>query len=225
LGLAEADVKDTTVTLPAGVQVSPSAADGLQACSTSQIGYTGFKELDPTAEPGESTAQFSPEKPSCPDASKIANVKIKTPLLEGELEGSVYLAAPQNFAGPLENPFGSLFALYLVAEEPERGVLVKLAGKVVPNEATGQLTTTFENTPQLPFSDLKLEFYGTERAPLARIRPKRRLPPGRAGLQRLRRRHFRSRRVQTGARAPVRRRSRRRWRRVCRTSTRVRSAI
>jgi hypothetical protein len=166
LGLAEADVKDTTVTLPAGVQVSPSAADGLQACSTSQIGYTGFKELDPTAEPGESTAQFSPEKPSCPDASKIANVKIKTPLLEGELEGSVYLAAPQNFAGPLENPFGSLFALYLVAEEPERGVLVKLAGKVVPNEATGQLTTTFENTPQLPFSDLKLEFYGTERAPL-----------------------------------------------------------
>src|SRR6202034_4551104 len=103
----------------------------------------------------------------CPDASKIASVKIKTPLLEGELTGSVYLAAPQDFAGLPENPFSSLVAMYLVAEEPERGVLVKLAGRVSPNPVTGQLTTTFENTPQLPFSDLELEFYGTNRAPLA----------------------------------------------------------
>ena len=149
MGLGEADVRDTTVTLPAGVQISPSAADGLQACSRAQIG------LDDA------------EKPSCPDASKIATVRIKTPLLEHELEGSVYLAAPQNFAGLPENPFSSLIAMYLVAEEPATGVLIKLAGKVAPNPETGQLTTTFENTPQLPFSDLKLEFYGTARAPLA----------------------------------------------------------
>ena len=81
-GLAEADVKDTTVTLPAGVQLSPSAADGLLACSQEQSGWT------------------TAGKPSCPEASKVANVKIKTPLLGGELEGAVYLAAPQNFAGP-----------------------------------------------------------------------------------------------------------------------------
>jgi hypothetical protein len=151
-GLAEADVKDTKVTLPAGVQLSPSAADGLQACSLTQIG------LD------------NAERPSCPEASKIANVKIKTPLLEGELEGAVYLAAPQNFAfagAPEENPFKSLIAMYLVAEEPERGVLVKLAGEVSLNQTTGQIESTFKNTPQLPFSDLKLEFYGTDRAPLA----------------------------------------------------------
>ena len=149
VGLGEADVRDTTVTLPAGVQISPSAADGLQACSQAQIG------LD------------SPEKPSCPDASKIATVHIATPLLEHELEGAVYLAAPQNFAGLPENPFSSLIAMYLVAEEPATGVLVKLAGKVEPNSRTGQLTTTFENTPQLPFSELRLEFFGTDRAPLA----------------------------------------------------------
>jgi hypothetical protein len=148
VGLAEADVKDTTVTLPAGMQLSPSAADGLLACSQAQIGLENA------------------DKPTCPEASKVANVKIKTPLLEGELEGAVYLAAPQNFAGLPENPFSSLIALYLVAEEPVTGVLVKLAGKVSPNPDTGQLTTTFENTPQLPFSDLKLEFYGTGRAPL-----------------------------------------------------------
>jgi hypothetical protein len=147
-GLGEADVRDTAVTLPAGVQLSPSAADGLQACSLAQIG------LD------------NAERPSCPDASKVATVHIATPLLEHELEGAVYLAAPQNFAGIPENPFSSLIAMYLVAEEPATGVLIKIAGKVTPNPETGQLTTTFENTPQLPFSDLKLEFFGTDRAPL-----------------------------------------------------------
>jgi hypothetical protein len=167
VGLAEADVKDTTVTLPAGVQLSPSAADGLQACSQ----LTGKEE--PQKEAAEEKHEVSginletKQRANCPEASKVANVKIKTPLLEGELEGSVYLAAPQNFAGLSENPFSSLVALYLVAEEPKAGVLVKLAGKVSPNPETGQLTTTFENTPQLPFSDLKLEFYGTDRAPLA----------------------------------------------------------
>jgi hypothetical protein len=164
VGLGEADVKDTTVALPPGVQVSPSASDGLEACSNAEIGFEGYKELDAS---GRQTPVFTPGAPSCPDASKIANVRIKTPLLEGELTGAVYLAAPQNFKGLPENPFESLIAMYLVAEEPLTGVLVKLPGKVSLNEANGQITTTFENTPQLPFSDLKLEFFGTARAPLA----------------------------------------------------------
>jgi len=159
-GLGEADVKDTTVALPPGLQVSPSASDGLEACSNAQIGYLPEKST-----PGN--LRFTPNTPTCPDASKIANVKIATPLLEHELTGEVYLAAPQNFTGLPENPFSSLIAMYLVAEEPEHGVLIKLPGKVSLNEATGQITTTFENTPQLPFSDLKLEFFGTARAPLA----------------------------------------------------------
>jgi hypothetical protein len=156
------------VTLPEGVVLSPSAADGQQACSFSQIGYLGMKELDPTKEPGVQTAQFTPNAPTCPDASKVANVHILTPhLVENELVGSVYLASPQNFTGPLENPFGSLVSLYLVVEEPKSGVIIKVAGKVVPNPQTGQLVSTFENTPQAAYTDLKLEFFGTARAPLS----------------------------------------------------------
>jgi hypothetical protein len=166
-GLAEAEVKDTSVTLPAGMQMNPSAADGLQACSIAEIGFTGFAELDPVHEPGVQTPQFTSSAPACPDASKLANVHIKSPDLEGELQGAVYLASPQNFAGLQENPFSSLIALYIVAEEPKAGILVKLAGKVIPNPETGQLTTIFENTPQLPFSKFELEFFSGERAPLS----------------------------------------------------------
>ena len=106
-------MRNTTVTLPAGVQISPSAADGLQACSNEQIGFLRGKSM-----PGD--LQFTPNMPTCPDASKIATVHIATPLLEHELEGAVYLAAPQNFKGLPENPFESLVAMYLVAEERKR---------------------------------------------------------------------------------------------------------
>ena len=166
VGAGEADVRNTTVTLPQGVQISPGGSDGLQACSIEQIGFTGFAELDPTTEPGNRTAQFTPEAPTCPNASKIANVRFGTPLLQHELTGSIYLAAPQNFAGPPVNPFSGLVAMYLYAEEPIAGVKVKLAGRVTTNPETGQITTSFENTPQAPVDNFSIEFFGTARAPL-----------------------------------------------------------
>jgi hypothetical protein len=177
-GLAEADVKDGSISFPAGVQLNASAANGLEGCSTAQVGYTEMAELDPFTEPGVQTPQFDErvdnpetgrlEADACPNASKVANVRIKTPLLEGELVGAIYLASPQNFmAGAQENPFSSLTAFYGVAEEPKTGVLVKFPGNLLRNPETGQLTGTIENTPQLPFSQLRLEFYGGERASFA----------------------------------------------------------
>lgn len=159
-GLAEADVRDTTVTLPAGMQLSPSSADGLQSCSNAQIGFTGVNPIT-------NGYEFTDARPACPDASKIATVAIKTPLLPNQLQGQVYLAAPQNFAGVLENPFGSLVAMYIVAEDPVSGTLVKLPGRVSTDPVTGQIVATFDNTPQLPFEQLELHFFGGARAPLS----------------------------------------------------------
>jgi hypothetical protein len=48
--------------------------------------------------------------------------------------------------------------MYMVAKIPDRGIIVKAAGKVVPDPKTGQLVTTFDNLPQLPFSKFTLSF-------------------------------------------------------------------
>jgi hypothetical protein len=156
-GLAEPDIKDITVALPEGVTINPAGADGLEACSTGQVGYLS----SPGAGSLEGLA-FTPElaQPFCPDSSKIGTAKIKTPLLPDPLEGAVYLAA-QN-----ANPFGTLVAMYLVAQDPISGTLVKLAGEVRLTD-TGQIVATFHNNPQLPFEDAELHFFGGERAPLA----------------------------------------------------------
>jgi hypothetical protein len=166
-GLAESALRNTTVTLPEGVAINPAGANGLEACSEGLVGFTGLTEFNPASEPGDETATFTPELPEplqpganfCPNGSKIGTVKIETPLLEHELEGAVYLAS-QN-----ENPFGSLIAMYLIAEDPVSGTLIKVPGEVRLSE-TGQVVTTFKNTPELPFEDLELHFFGGERAPL-----------------------------------------------------------
>jgi hypothetical protein len=141
-GLAEAELKNAVVTLPAGMSVNPSSADGQGVCSPGQIELSG------------------PQPASCPEASKIGNLEAVTPVLEHPLQGGVYLAEQGN------NPFGSLLAIYLAIADPQTGVVIKLAGHVELNPQTGQLQTTFVNNPQLPFEDLKLDFFSGPRAPL-----------------------------------------------------------
>jgi NHL repeat len=179
-GLAESGLRDLTVTLPAGVALNPADADGLEACSEELAGFTGFAEFNPNLEPGDRTATFTSELSNpllpgtnfCPNGSKIGTVKIRSPLLPNPIEGAVYLAAQE------ANPFGGLLAMYLVAEDPVSGTIVKQTGKVslcesvgevldgVSCEAPGQIVTTFKNIPNLPLEEAELHFFGGERAPL-----------------------------------------------------------
>ncbi|HTB71546.1 MAG TPA: hypothetical protein VK707_11230 [Solirubrobacteraceae bacterium] len=167
--LATPPLRDTLVTLPAGVTVNPSSANGLQACSLAQIGISGSGV--PDAAP-----------PSCPDASKIGTVTLETPALPMEackgqtrplqecpeaserektpLTGSIYVAKQA------ENPFGSLLAIYIVIDDPRTGVIVKLPAEVKPDPSTGQLTTLVKDTPQFPFSELRTHFLDGATAPL-----------------------------------------------------------
>jgi hypothetical protein len=138
---AEATLKDAAVTLPRGVAISPPAAAGLGACSAAQIRL------------GDGS------QPSCPDASKLGTVTIETPILAAPLSGSVYLAQPG------DNPFGSRFAIYGVAAA--EGALIKLAGRVDPDPATGRLRVSFDDVPQLPFSEVEITLFDGPRAPLS----------------------------------------------------------
>ena len=135
-------LRDAVVTLPTGLAVNAAAANGLESCSLAQVGLGNGVQ------------------PACPAASKIASVEVETPAVAGVLQGSLYLAA-QN-----ENPFHSLFAGYIVVDDPVTGVLLKIPGKIELNGVTGQLVAGFDDAPQFPFSDLKLHFFGGPRAPL-----------------------------------------------------------
>jgi uncharacterized repeat protein (TIGR01451 family) len=137
--LSSADIEDTTVALPAGVVVNPGQANGLGACPLAQDG------VDVEG------------PPSCPSDSKVGQVEIATPILKQKLIGNVYLLQ--------SNPPD--LKLLVAPEDAADGIYVKFVGAVHLDETTGQLLTTFEKTPELPFDDLKLSFSGGPQAALA----------------------------------------------------------
>ncbi len=151
-GLAEANVKNVSMELPAGMTVNPSSASGLGACSPSEIGLT--------SPVGQAHAIFDGADATCPDSSKLGTVEVDTPLIDHPLKGAIYLAE-QN-----QNPFNSLLGLYISVEDPQTGITIKLAGQPKPDPQTGQLTVDFDQNPQLPFEDLKVNLFTGPRAAL-----------------------------------------------------------
>jgi uncharacterized repeat protein (TIGR01451 family) len=144
--IAQSNLKDTVVSLPEGLTIDPSAGVGLGACSEGQYAEVTLN---------------SPGAAGCPEDSKLGTVEVETPLLFTTVYGSLYVAQPY------ANPFKSLIALYVVAKSrAERGVLVKLAGKVTPDPNTGRLTVTFENDPPLQFERFNFHFREGAQAPL-----------------------------------------------------------
>jgi hypothetical protein len=140
--VSPAIMRNVRLTLPAGMTVNPSSAQGLGACTQADA---HVHSLIPAA---------------CPDASKLGSVEVNTPLQDHPLEGALYLAEPY------QNPFGTLLALYLAVHDPLTGVVANLAGRVIPDPNTGQLSTVFEDNPELPIEDVKAHLFTGPRASL-----------------------------------------------------------
>jgi hypothetical protein len=143
-GISTPSLKKAVVTFPKGMTISPSAAQGLGSCSLEQIGLGTNAPV------------------TCPDNSQYGTLTLHTPILPetNPPKGFIYIAKQS------ENPFHNFLALYLVIEEPERGVLVKIPGRIDLDPTTGQIKTTFDELPQFPVSDMELNLKGGVRAGL-----------------------------------------------------------
>ncbi len=144
-GIATSNLKDSTVALPVGYTANPSLASGLGTCTPQQF---------------EAETSNSPPGAGCPPESKIGVVNVETPVLTENLTGNIYIATP------FDNKFDSLLALYIVVKDPARGIIVKLQGQIEPNPVTGQLVTTFDENPQVPFSKFTLKLNQDQTSPL-----------------------------------------------------------
>lgn len=152
--LGTPNVRQVVTTLPLGTVLSPSASNGLGDCTDEQF------------------ALHSGVAGGCPSNSQVGVVHVKSPALEETLNGKAYLAAPGcHPCSPQDAAGGKMVRLFLqIVGEGEDGVVVKLEGTGEINQQTGQITTTFTNLPQLPFSDFELILNGGERAALANPR-------------------------------------------------------
>lgn len=139
------ELKRAEVVLPEGMTINPSEAEGLGVCSEADFARETYN---------------SAPNVGCPEASKVGSVVADTPVIDRKAEGSLFIARPY------ANPFGSLLALYMVLKIPDRGVLIKVPGRVQLDPVSGQITTVFDDIPQLPVANFHLHFREGARAPL-----------------------------------------------------------
>jgi hypothetical protein len=139
-----AQLKTASVTLPEGMTLNPSAAAGLAACS-----------------PAQARIHSAEKGVGCPAASEIGTVELVVPTLpekepgtgEVPLKGKIYLGGPES--GPITGP---PYNIYLDAESARYGVSVRIKGQTIPNEATGRVTTVFDENPEQPFTKVSMHF-------------------------------------------------------------------
>lgn len=139
---SESHLRNATVSLPEGMGLNPSGANGLQSCTNAQFGKGTRNEAQ-----------------GCPDASEIGTVEIETPPLPaGTLKGKMFLGQ-QIGRDPSS---GEEFRFFVEAVSKQNGIVVRLEGKTKANPQTGQLTTVFAENPQVPFTSVKLHFDGAK---------------------------------------------------------------
>ncbi|HEV2859308.1 MAG TPA: hypothetical protein VGW80_12990 [Solirubrobacterales bacterium] len=153
-GISQSHVRKAEVTLPQGMGLNPSGAQGLVACT------------DPQFKKGVRT--YTNE---CPEASNIGTVEVDSPPLAETLKGNVYVGT-QNSNDPES---GEQFRILLEAKSEHEGIAARLVGKVKANAKTGQLTAVItdklkgqfagdlpEGLPQVPFKSIRVKLDGAK---------------------------------------------------------------
>lgn len=132
---SQSHLRNTSIVLPEGMGLNPSAANGLQSCTDAQFGKGTRNPI------------------ACPAASKIGTAEVETPPLPaGALKGDVYLGQQLS-----RNPeSGEQFRIFVAAESDQYGISARLIGNTFANPKTGQLTAKFTETPQVPFTSVKV---------------------------------------------------------------------
>jgi len=153
-GISQSHVRKAEVTLPQGMGLNPSGAQGLVACTDTQ-----FKK---------GVRVYNNE---CPPASNIGTVEVESPPLAETLKGNVYVGT-QNSSDPES---GEEFRILLEAKSEHEGIDARLVGNVKANAKTGQLTAVItdqltgqfagklpDGLPQVPFKAIRVHLDGSK---------------------------------------------------------------
>ena len=128
-------LRTAKVALPPGMGLNPSAANGLQACTDAQFGK-GDEESGRPARPHRKSARSRSTRRRCPKGRSTGNVYLGQQLSRDPASGQEY-------------------RIFVDAESARYGISVRLIGNVSADPQTGQLTTTFAENPQVPFSSFQ----------------------------------------------------------------------
>jgi hypothetical protein len=140
------NTRTAQLSLPVGMGLNPAAANGLQTCTDEQFGKGSKADV------------------ACPPQSKVGTVEIESPPLpEGTLTGNVYVGRQES----RDPASGREYRIFVAAESARYGISVRLVGNVSADPRTGQLTTTFSENPQVPFTSFALDFDDGPRAVLS----------------------------------------------------------
>lgn len=134
---ANSHVRSTTVTLPQSLLLNPALAARLDACTDAQFRLTDTSVAA-----------------RCPASSAVGDINFVSPIL-GSFPGRAYFgnSAP-----------GDRLRLFL--DVPLYGAHIKVSAHVRPSRTTGQITTIFDELPQIAFTDFTLTFHGGPRSAL-----------------------------------------------------------
>jgi len=162
-GQETSTVRTAKVTLPQGMGLNPSAANGLTACTPEQFGKGTRNTV------------------TCPSNSKVGTATIVSEALPDQpLTGDVYVGKQES----RDPESGKEFQIYVHAVAQRYGVDLRLIGNVFANAKTGQLTAYFDDPPktvtrggntdniphglpQVPFTNFKISIDGGQKSALS----------------------------------------------------------